>query len=379
LEKYGLDHHFKSNDIKVKREISYRENIVNKIKGHLPENIIYVDKRYNKNNTDVIIDLYCKECQSNFSINRQLFINRKILNQKICLKCNPILNGRSKREMEVYDFIRENYEGQILLNSKGVISKELDIYLPDVKLAFEFNGLYWHSEIYKGKTYHLNKTKECLEMGINLIHIWEDDWDFKKEIIRSVILNKLGRSSKIWARKCEIREILDNRVVKEFLENNHIQGFIGSKVKIGLYKNNELVSIMTFGALRRSLGSKSKDGHYELLRFCNKKNSTIIGGASKLLNYFIKVYNPSEIVSYSDSSRSIGNLYEKLGFQLISETVPNYYWVIDGVRNHRFNFRKDRLIKQGSDPKKTELEIMSERGYYRIFDCGSKKWSFVLD
>ena len=138
------------------------------------------------------------------------------------------------------------------------------------------------------------------------------------------------------------------------------------------------MSIMTFGSLRRSLGSKSKSGHYELLRFCNKKNSTIIGGASKLLKYFIKNYKPSEIISYSDSSRSNGDVYYKLGFELISDTIPNYYWIINGIRNHRFNFRKDKLIKQGGDFKKTEVEIMSERGYYRIFDCGSKKWKYIF-
>jgi hypothetical protein len=378
LEKYGLDHHFKSNDIKIKRVISYRENTMNKIKSNLPDNIIYISKKYNENKTDVIIDFFCKECGSNFSINRQLFVNRKILNDKICLKCNPVLNGRSKREIEVYTFIKENYNGEIILNSKNIISNELDIYLPDIKLAFEFNGLYWHSDLYKEKTYHLDKTKECLEFEINLIHIWEDDWDFKKEIVKSIIFNKLGKSIKIGARSCDIRVISDNKIVKDFLENNHIQGFVGSKIKLGLYQNNELMSIMTFGSLRRSLGSKSKSGHYELLRFCNKKNSTIIGGASKLLKYFIKNYKPSEIISYSDSSRSNGDVFYKLGFELISDTIPNYYWIINGIRNHRFNFRKDKLIKQGGDFKKTEVEIMSERGYYRIFDCGSKKWKYIF-
>jgi hypothetical protein len=377
LEKYGLDHHFKSNDIKIKRVSAYKKNILNKIMCDLPDSINFIDKKYNKNNTDVIIHLFCKKCQLDFSINRQLFVNRKALNNEICLKCNPISSGRSKREIEVYDFIKENYDGKILLNSKDIISKEIDIYLPDLNLAFEFNGLYWHSDLYKEKNYHLNKTEECLNLGIKLIHIWEDDWDLKKEILKSIISNKLGKSGKIWARNCKVREIFDNKVVKDFLEENHIQGFVGSVVKLGLYKDDELLSIITFGNLRRSLGNKPKAGCYELIRFCNKKNYTVIGGASKLLKYFIKNYKPIEIVSYSDKSRSDGNMYEKLGFELVSETKPNYYWVIDGIRKHRFNFRKDKLVKEGANSNKTELEIMSEKGYYRIFDCGSKKWKIV--
>jgi hypothetical protein len=131
---------------------------------------------------------------------------------------------------------------------------------------------------------------------------------------------------------------------------------------------------MTFGRLRKSLGQRSKEDTYELLRFCNKLNTNVVGGASKLLKYFEMKYKPIEIISYSDNSRSNGDLYEKIGFKLSHDTVPNYYWVIDGIRKHRFNYRKDKLVKEGHDINKTEIEIMSELGYYRIFDSGSKKW-----
>ena len=133
---------------------------------------------------------------------------------------------------------------------------------------------------------------------------------------------------------------------------------------------------MTFGNLRKSLGQKSMDGSYELLRFCNKLGYSVVGGAGKLFKYFLKNYDIKEVISYSDNSRGVGNLYKQLGFELISETVPNYYWIIDGIRKHRFNFRKDKLIKEGNDPNKTEVQIMNDKGYNRIFDCGSKKWIF---
>ena len=192
-----------------------------------------------------------------------------------------------------------------------------------------------------------------------------------------MILNKLGKTpNKIFARKTIIKVIDDNKLVRDFLDKNHIQGFVGSKIKIGLFYNNELVSLMTFGNLRKSLGQKSEEGSYELLRFCNVLNTTVIGGASKLFKYFLNNYNPNQIISYSDLSRSNGNMYQQLGFKLSHNSDPNYYYIIDDVRKHRFNFRKDRLVKEGFNPNKTEIQIMNERGFYRIFDCGMQKWIY---
>lgn len=376
IEKWGVNHHFKSPIIIKKRIESYKNNVIEKIKSELPKSLIYNYKSENENNTDSILNFTCKNCNKEFDINRQLFFFRKRSCVEICLNCNPILSGKSKKELEVLNIIKSNYSGRILTNVKDVIPNELDIYLPDLNLAFEFNGLYWHSDLYKDKLYHLNKTNQCVKSNISLIHIWEDDWDYKNDIVKSIILNRINKSERIWARKCEIKEINNNVLVRNFLEKNHIQGFIGSNIKIGLFYKDELVSLITFGNLRKSLGQKSKKGTYELIRFCNKINTSVIGGASKLLKYFVSNFNPEEIISYSDNSRSDGNLYKKLGFKLESKTKPNYYWVIDGVRKHRFNFRKDKLIKEGNDPKKTEVEIMNEKGYYRIFDCGSKKWIF---
>jgi hypothetical protein len=246
-----------------------------------------LDRASNINNTDNIIELKCLDCDSIFNINRQHLVNRIEIKSNICLICNPILNGKSKMELEILEFIKINYNGNIITSDRNILDgNELDIYLPDMNLAFEFNGLYWHSELYKDKNYHLNKTNKCLDLNINLVHIWEDDWLFKQDIVKSIILNKLGKSSRIFARKCNIK-IPSNDEVREFLSKNHIQGFVGSKVKIGLYYNDSLVSIMTFGNLRKSLAQKSIENTYELLRFCNVLNTSVIGGASKLSNVII--------------------------------------------------------------------------------------------
>jgi len=377
IDKFGIEHHLSHPDIIEKRIKSYKLNIENKLKSKLPIDIQYIDRKSNSNNTDSIIILKHIKCDSQFKINRQYLEFRLSSNDEICLICNPRLSGKSNMELDLLEFIKENYKETILSNSKSIIeNNELDIYIPELKLAFEFNGLYWHSELYKDRKYHLNKTKKCEEVGVQLIHIWEDDWEFKKDIVKSIILNKIGKSQKIYARKCDIKEITDNKLVRDFLIKNHIQGFVGSKIKLGLFLNNELVSLMTFGNLRKSLGQKSIDGSYELLRFCNKLNTSVVGGASKLFKYFINNYPVKQVISYSDNSRGVGNLYKNLGFEFIHESDPNYYYIINGIKQHRFNFRKDKLISEGYDPNKTEVEIMHDRNYFRIFDCGSKKWIF---
>ncbi len=381
LIKFGTNHHLSNKEIISKRILSYTNNITNKIIDACPENIKYLNRHSNVNRSDNVLTFQCLDCGNEFEMNRQFFVSRSSSKRKICTICNPPLDGKSNSEIEVLDFIRSIYDGEIISNSKNVIPpNEIDIYLPELNLAFEYNGLYWHSELYKDKKYHLNKTLLCQSKNIDLVHIWEDNWINKKDIIKSIIKNKIISSKTIYARKCEIREIKDNKLVKHFLNENHIQGFVGSKIKLGLFYQNDLVGLMTFGELRKSLGQKSKDNNWELIRFCNKLNISIAGGASKLFNFFIKKYNPETITSFCDISLFNGDLYKMLGFSKLYQSNPNYYWVIDESRSHRFNWRKDKLIRLGYDSKKTEIQIMNDLGKYRIFDCGNDKylWSKIL-
>jgi hypothetical protein len=121
-----------------------------------------------------------------------------------------------------------------------------------------------------------------------------------------------------------------------------------------------------------------KKDEIELLRFCNKLDTTIIGGASKILNYFIKTHNPKKIISYADRRWSNGELYDRLNFNLVAETKPNYWYVIKNKRDYRFKYRKSMLIKQGFDSNKSERQIMFDRGIYRIYDCGTLKYEMIL-
>jgi hypothetical protein len=254
--------------------------------------------------------------------------------------------------------------------------KEIDIFLPDYNIGIEINGLYWHSEeCGKDRQYHISKTKLANENGVKLIHIFEDEWLNNPEIVKSRLLNLINKTpNKIFARKCMIKE-LSNNECKEFLEQNHLQGYTPATYNIGLFHNNELVSLMTFG--KRKITGKNS---LELIRFCNKINTNVIGSASKLFKYFINKYKPEELISYADVRWSGLNpedtLYYKLGFKLSHISKPNYWYNYANIRYHRYNFRKDKLIKDGFDPNKTESEIMVERGFNKIWDCGNLVFTF---
>jgi len=308
------------------------------------------------------------------SVHKEFWVtpNNHISKLSGCPKCST--TGPSRVEQEVFDFLNSNVPAiqsdQSLLDGK----REIDIIIPSKKLAIEFNGLRWHSELFKDKNYHLNKTKECKEKGYQLIHIFEDEWTNKKEIVKSRLLNLIGATTeKVYARKCEIKEV-PTKVKSKFLDENHLQGKVGSQINLGLYYKDTLVSIMTFGKLRKNLGQNHKEGSWELLRFCNKLDTTVIGGASKLLKHFKISHSYEEIVSYADLRWSNGNLYDKLGFEKLHESVPNYFYTMGNVREARFKYRKDILVAEGFDKNKTEKQIMQERGYMRIYDCGNIKF-----
>jgi len=300
----------------------------------------------------------------------------------LCTNCFP--RHRSNIEEELYKYLVNECKLNIIQNSRSFIKPyEIDFYHLKKKIGIELNGLYYHSVTSgnKQKNYHLNKTEMCIDNGIKLIQIFEDEWRNKKEIVKErlkYILNVKSNKQKIYARKCIVKEII-TKEKNEFLNKYHTQGQDISKVKLGLFYNEKLISVMTFGGLRIALGQKQKkENNFELIRFCNNYNYLIVGSAGKLLSYFVKNYNPIKIISYADRRWSTGNLYEKLGFKKVSNGTPNYWYTNDYKhRLHRFNFTKKQLINAGADVNKTEWEIMQENKYDKIWDCGSLKYEIV--
>jgi very-short-patch-repair endonuclease len=360
----------------AKRKITYVKNYLAKLRNcKLIDFELLFDINEYEGTRNKQYPLKCKTCGNIFTND---FTNTSLI---ICRVCHPTINngGQSIEEAELVKYINSLKVNMKVQDRHQIYPQELDIYCDDEKIAIELDGIYWHSFVSGNKdpNYHVDKTLACKAKGIRLIHIFEDEWLFKQEIVKSRLKNILGLTeNKIYARKCIIKEI-SSKESKEFLNNNHIQGNVNSKINIGLFYNNELVSLMCFNKPRLGIGVKY-DG-YELSRFCNKLDYIVIGGADKLLKYFIKNYQPKQIISYADRRWSQGKLYEKLCFDKIKVNKPNYSYIFNKERKHRFNFRKEVLKKQGFETKnKTEHGIMLDRKIYRIYDCGTITYKKTL-
>ena len=344
-----------------------------KYKFHILDTVEeYKQKRINKNNE---FFMQCNICQT--STLQKFNYGRGIT----CQKCNPkIKTWLSKEEQEVYDFITKDLgiAAGHQSDRKLINPFELDMVFPEQKIAIEYCGLYWHSELSldKNRAYHFNKMNLTNEKGYQLITIFSDEWKLKPEIVKSRLRNIFKKTStRYFARKMIIKEV-SQKESKIFLNQHHIQGHGTAKINAGLFdpKTNNLVALMTFSNGRAALNSKFVYGEFELVRFVTD-GSTVVGGASRLLKYFIKTYNPSKIISYADLRWSEGNLYKTIGFAELSKPIIGYWYVEKyEKRAHRFNFTKQTLVNEGADPNMTEWEIMQELGYDRIWDCGHQKY-----
>lgn len=286
------------------------------------------------------------------------------LQGKGCIKCT--CNAISRVEQSLKEAFPQFEQG----NRTQLGGLELDLYEPNKRIAVEVNGVHWHTtEFGKTRNYHLHKTELCESQGITLLHFWDSEVTEQRGLVESMIAAKLGIScTKIYARKAVVREV-SSEEASCFLKDNHLQGTVPSSVRLGLYYNEELVSIMTFAKPRYT-----KQYRWELMRFCNKARIHVVGGASKLLAAFRKIHTGS-IVSYANRRFSKGGLYEKLGFVKIGKSAPNYWYVQNGIiRYSRTQCQKHKLkslLGDGFNENLSEVENMRVNGYYQLFDCGN--------
>jgi len=300
-----------------------------------------------------------------------------------CYTCSPRITtgAQSGAEHDIELFCRK-YDYDIHIASRNIIPPlEIDIFIPEKQIGIEYNGLYYHSECSgRGKFYHRKKTDLCREKNIRLLQIFEDEWNSKRLICKSrirCILNNIHR--KIYARKCTVK-IIDTELKDKFLRKYHIQGTDKSSLHYGLFYKNRLVAVMTFGKPRNALGYKNKENeHWELVRFCTLSNFIIVGGAGKLLSHFKKNNTYKEITTYADLRWSYGNLYKSLGFTYVGITTPNYWYIVNNKRVHRFGYQKHTLKDKLSvfDENLSEWENMKANGYTRIWDCGHLKYTLT--
>jgi hypothetical protein len=352
----------------------------------------YVRVSHLENPDNEIVDMYVNQHIPITKIAQicgtgETFIATILNNHNITIQQFESMGEREVREYIISLGLKVmKHDRKILLHNK-----EIDIPIPDKLIGVEYNGLYYHSErvlasrhTVNVKKYHLLKTIEAEKKGVHLIHIFEDDWIYKKDIVKSRLAQVLGVSDKsYYARKCTVA-ILSYLETKKFLDTYHIQGnSTASSVNLGLFDSlDQLIACMTFCKLRGGVIGKetAKLGEYELLRFCS--DGRVIGGASKLFSYFLKMYKPTKVISYADrhwTSTIKSNVYDKLGFVKTSDGKPNYWYIIRGKREHRFNWRKSVLPKKlpKFNPTLTEYANMLSNGYDRIWGCGSLKYEYL--
>ena len=361
LCKYGVTNTFQMESSRTKALEGIRENIPDSVRD-----ILYDRDKFR----DFLLSIPYEQ-RTFFNVCKKLnhfTVTVSRLYYKYGFEDVPIKYNRSHYETDIKDFIYSMDDTiQVMFNSRKLISPyELDLYIDKLKIGIEFNGDYWHSDCCKERKYHQNKSFYAKDKGIFVFNIWEHEWNDPRKniIIKSQLRNLLGLSDKIYARNCEVREVSSSDS-RNFLNLNHLQGNRNSSIRLGLYYNNELVSLMTFG--KNKFIRKSSDD-IELLRFCNKLNLTVVGGASKLFKYFLAHYTYDKIISYCDISKGTGKLYEVLGFKLDTITSPNYVWVKHGSYDVKSRYQTQM---------KNEDEIMRSADYLKVFDCGNYKYLYI--
>lgn len=384
-EKYGVTHYSKTAEYKQKFEktISDRYGVTNP--GQIPElkqirarqkqltffnNLVEEIKEFSTPNfsfeeytvvRDSTLSWNCILCNSKFLSNTFGKLPK-------CSTCFPSGNygGQSSIEKDVLYSIREFYQGEIIENSRNIIPpKELDLYFPDKQFAIEVNGVYWHSDKHISNTYHYDKFKMCQEAGVRLLMITDNEWKNNKSLIVSMIKHRLGiTENKVYGRHCILQNI-DSTTAKEFLDKNHIHGYSKASIHLGLYYNNQLVSVFSCSTRNRF---KKGSSDIEIVRLAF--STSVIGALGKFIAHLRILYPKTKITTFADLRYGDGNVYLKNNFELVHTTKPGYWYFLNGKMYHRLSWQKSKLVSLGYDVNLTEKAIMNELGAIRVYDCG---------
>lgn len=283
---------------------------------------------------------------------------------------------RNKPSQSFYSWIHDILNDAVFDHMVGqfpvsVYSKQHGavIHYTDIRIDGEFSSGISSSSLYKVR-------QAVLDRNEIFINVFSSEWEEKTELVKHKILHILNRSSTIPLYARTMRPaVISNTVAKEFLEEHHIQGFTPSTYYYGLYHGVTLVAVMTFSKNRVVTGNRPAENTYEMVRYATHMNYKIIGGFSKLLQFFIREHRPITIYSYANLRYSQSTtVYDRTGFKPIHTTAPGYFYVKDGTVLHRYRFRKSTLVSQGYDPNLSETDIMKQLGYDRIWDCGHRRY-----
>jgi G:T-mismatch repair DNA endonuclease (very short patch repair protein) len=282
-----------------------------------------------------------------------------------CKQCGS--GGTSAPEAALSEFVASL--GETVRNHHRQIDPrfEYDVTIPDKRIAIEFNGLYWHGEEKKGASYHLHKSQAAQGAGWTLLYVWEDDWRDRRQIVERMIARKLGVSEepRINARQLEFRAVT-SRQAREFLETNHIQGFVGGSAYGALCDGEAIHAVMVF--------KKSQDG-FRLERYAT--DAIVRGGFSKLFGRMVEATGAKRVATFADRGVSDGSLYALNGFKKDGEIPPDYMYRVGTKRVHKFNYRIKRFRDDPNlhyEDGLSERELAALNGLDRVYDAGKVRW-----
>jgi ssDNA-binding Zn-finger/Zn-ribbon topoisomerase 1 len=302
-----------------------------------------------------------------------------------CPKCS---HHESKQETRIAEYL--SMFTPVVSRDRTILKpKELDIYLPEKKLAIEYCGMYWHSyfnaeDNLAGKNKHSQKHLLCAEQGIRLLTIYESEWEEREPAIRRLLRNAVGKGrGKLMARKCELRKVA-TADARDFYERYHPQGGAGSGEHYGLYWNGKLVACMRFSFGQNDRGVGAANRVWTLGRYATRV--TVAGAASRLFKAFVQEHNPQEVKSFSDNRYFSGGMYTQLGFTLEQEVAPDYQvWSPKIGLRPKSHYQRRQLPQRLREHNVTELfdpetdpraesDMTYLMGCGRIYDCGKKRW-----
>lgn len=285
-------------------------------------------------------------------------------------------------QTQVLQYVKKNYSGTVLQDDMSVLRRyELDIYLPQKKLAIEFDGLWWHSyEFHKDTNYHMNKTVACNKKGIQLLHIFEEEWrnTTKRIIIQDIILKAIS-SSRIrilHANQCIIRKI-DIHIADNFLKNNNIHGGTSKGIAYGVYFKNKVYDVHY--PLAVFVIEKINKTRSNITRYAELNGTSIIGLVAKFTSYY-HLNNPSRRLYVSLDLRYFnGKDFLSAGYKFVSVTKPNYYFFNINKYDTLVRYPSGYLNRKNLKKKYPKIysddlsidDILEKTDYRRIYDCGN--------
>lgn len=363
FDKYGVDNVSKLDSVKEKINVTHIERYgrIRECQSH------FTDESYSlKYNKQALVELYTPGTSI-----KDIAEKLNVGHSQLCIQFKNlgIEMHQTVGQQQIYDFIKSIYSGEIILNDRKILDgKEIDIYIPLLNVGFEYDGIFWHSQDSSGKTnYHADKDALAVSKGIKLYHILDIEWKTMKELIESRISSIMGTNKTIYGRKTTIK-ILERKLAHQFFNDNHVQGSAGASFYIGLEFEGNIVAAMSFGK------SRYNSVQFELIRFCNVKGLSVVGGASKLFKYAVKHLNAIEIISFCDIRWGTGGVYHKLGFNHIRDNGPSYIYTNRyRTLESRIKYQKHKLEKLLPifDKNISEWENMKNNSFDRYWNSGN--------